>query len=99
MELPGSGRQGCKSRKVEVLVGLPQLPPMGRLPRIAPQRDFVRRVLRDRRYSLRSGLLSLFATQVSPTEAWTGNGAGLCSGVKVTAALVRGETAAAAIRT
>ena len=39
------------------LVGLPQLPPMGRLPRIAPQRDFVRRVLRDRHYSLRSGLL------------------------------------------
>ena len=39
------------------LVGLPQTPPMGRLPRIAPQRDFVRRVLRDRRYSLRSGLL------------------------------------------
>ena len=26
-------------------------------PRIAPQRDFVRRVFRDRRYSLRSGLL------------------------------------------
>jgi hypothetical protein len=39
------------------LVGLPQVPPMGRLPRIAPQRDFVRRVFRDRRYSLRSGLL------------------------------------------
>lgn len=39
------------------LVGLPQIPPMGRLPRIAPQRDFMRWVFRDRRYSLRSGLL------------------------------------------
>ena len=30
---------------------------MGRLLRISPQRDFMRRVFRDRRYSLRSGLL------------------------------------------
>ena len=53
------------------LVGLPQLPPMGRLPRIAPQRDFVRRVLRDRRYSLFLTFRppDLFATQVSPTAA------------------------------
>jgi hypothetical protein len=32
-------------------------PANGSAPRIAPQRDFVRRVFRDRRYSLRSGLL------------------------------------------
>ena len=51
------GWQGASACFFPSLVGLPQVPPMGRLPRIAPQRDFVRRVLRDRRYSLRSGLL------------------------------------------
>src|SRR6516164_1174121 len=51
------GLQGASACFFPCIIGLPQVPPMGRLPRIAPQRDFVRRVFRDRRYSLRSGLL------------------------------------------
>ena len=51
------GLQGASACFFPCIVGLPQVPPMGRLPRIVPQRDFVRRVFRDRRYSLRSGLL------------------------------------------
>src|SRR6516225_11925853 len=51
------GLQGASACFFPYIIGLPQVPPMGRLPRIAPQRDFVRRVFRDRRYSLRSGLL------------------------------------------
>ena len=51
------GLQGASACFFPCIVGLPQIPPVGRLTRIAPQRDFVRRVFRDRRYSLRSGLL------------------------------------------
>jgi hypothetical protein len=47
------GKQLHRGVSRKPLVGLPQIPPMGRLPRITPQRDFVRRGLRDRRYSLR----------------------------------------------
>ena len=36
---------------------LPQEVQVGRLPRVFPQRDFMRDEFRDRRYSLRSGLL------------------------------------------
>src|SRR5262244_1950992 len=52
-----AGLQSASACFFPFIVGLPQIPPVGRLTRIAPQRDFVRRVFRDRRYSLRSGLL------------------------------------------
>src|SRR5579863_6502941 len=50
------GLQGATACFFPCIIGLPQVPPNGSASRIGPQRDFMRRVFRDRRYSLRSGL-------------------------------------------
>src|SRR5579863_6098952 len=50
------GLQGATACFFPCIIGLPQIPPNGSASRIGPQRDFMRRVFRDRRYSLRSGL-------------------------------------------
>ena len=64
------GWQGAYACSFPYLVGLPQVPPMGRLPRIAPQRDFVRPVSRSSLF-LTFRPPGLLATQVSPTGAPT----------------------------
>ena len=52
------GLQGAPACCFPYIYGLPQEAGMGRLPRVFPQRDFMRVLFRDRRYFLRSGLLA-----------------------------------------